>query len=269
VRRCTTTARGARLTGPPLAGEPRERARDQIRGEVERPDLREPAGELPQGKSQQGGRRDAAEGSQLRRLGLALGGPQEPRGLGARRGQDALSRRLPVDVDALRRGCLVSPPPLVLTTLGDQLLLAHRELDLRLQLVLPDGALPLHRDRAPLEGGPVGVLLHLLPGRCLQCALDIRLRPHRDDAHVDDGDAGLRSLGSSPSALATRSRTAPGPAASASGRFADASSANACCCASSASSDATCSSGLARHSPVSGSMLKSSRAAATAGSTTR
>jgi hypothetical protein len=77
------------------------------------------------------------------------------------------------------------------SALGDQLLLATCQLDLRLQLVLTDRTLALDRERSALVGRLVGVLLHLLTRRRPQRLLDLRLGTQRDHPHADDGDASV------------------------------------------------------------------------------
>ena len=75
--------------------------------------------------------------------------------------------------------------------MSDELLLAAGQLDLGLQLVLPDGPLALDGDRSPLEGRPVRLLLHLLAGGRPQRLLDLGLGSYGDDADADHRDAGL------------------------------------------------------------------------------
>ena len=80
--------------------------------------------------------------------------------------------------------CAARRPPrpraaLVGARLLDQLLLAPGELDLVLQLVLLDGALLVDGERAPGEGGLVGLLLDLLARRRLAAPSRSRRRAAR------------------------------------------------------------------------------------------
>ena len=113
----------------------------------------------------------------------------------------------------------------------DQLLLAAGELDLALQLVLGDRALPLDRHRAPFIGGPVGLLLDLLAGRGAQRLLHVRLRAQRDHPGADHRDPGLGQprVGGEPARI--RSRICATPSASALDSGLLATRPSTCCCA--------------------------------------
>ena len=167
----------------------------QVGCQVERADPGQVARQLAGREPEQRGLVDVVVGGEAGRFRLALGGPDEPGGVGLGLGQDALALGLALGLDAGRGGLLGGAAALVRALLLDQLLLAPGELDLALQLVLGDGPLALDRQGPPLVGGPVGLLLDLLAGRGLQRPLDLGLGPHRHHPHVDHGRGRCRPGG--------------------------------------------------------------------------
>ena len=125
------------------------------------------------------------------RLACRLGLAERPRPVGARPRELLLLIGLGLRRDSSRVRGVLRLPAGVGAALGDELLLAAGELDLALQLVLGDRALPLHRHRPSFVGGPVGLLLNLLAGRGAQRLLHLRLRSQRDHPGADDRDSRL------------------------------------------------------------------------------
>src|SRR4029078_8043838 len=94
--------------------------------------------------------------------------------------------------DAIRLAALEDAAPLVLPFLGDELLLAARDLDLVGELVLLDRALLFHGHGATLEGRFVRVLLDPLARRRLQRLLQLGRGRDARDAHGYDGETHFR-----------------------------------------------------------------------------
>ena len=115
-------------------------------------------------------RREEDNPYDLRRLGLGFGDHSHPFRLTL--GGEGFLLYLRLDLEPLPFGVLLSIQHLVRALLANQLLLPPRQLDLGLQLVLLDGPLLLHRQRAPLEGSLVRLLLDLLAhwGDDVECA---------------------------------------------------------------------------------------------------
>ena len=148
VGRSTRTARGSIVTPPVASSSGASRSGvtvDARRGS--RPARAAPAPAAPRPASR--------SGSPPARARPAAAPP--------RRGRSCRPRARPRAAPARRSRCASTPS--VGGVLRDQLLLAARELDPVLQLVLGDRPLLLDRQRAPREGGLVGLLLDRLAGR--------------------------------------------------------------------------------------------------------
>src|SRR5665648_1111296 len=106
-----------------------------------------------------------------RRLRATLGRTDDAGAVRVGLGEQALPLGGGVGLDQSRSRSLLRAGPGVAALLGDQVLLAHGELEPVGQLVLGDRPLALDGKGPPLEGGLVGVALRLLTGRRLQDCL--------------------------------------------------------------------------------------------------